>query len=156
MTHTTTDRPPALAGTISDTVHPRLVLSSLWATLLFVFAYVDIFGFWRADMIDGALEGVIPRVGFTIDQRFLVLTTLYVLVPSLLVAASTMLRWRILRPLTLVLTALYPVSIAVGMVGETWLYYQLGSVVEIVLLLLIARVAGRHRPHQPYAAGRPA
>mgnify|MGYP001251475111 FL=1 len=36
MTHTTTDRPPALAGTISDTVHPRLVLSSLWATLLFV------------------------------------------------------------------------------------------------------------------------
>ena len=42
------------------------------------------------------------------------------------------------------------------MVGEPWLYYQLGSVVEIVLLLLIARVAGRHRPHQPYAAGRPA
>ena len=95
-------------------------------------------------------------MGFTIDQRFLVLTTLYVLVPSLMVAASTMLRWRILRPLTLVLTALYPVSIAVGMVGEPWLYYQLGSVVEIVLLLLIARVAGRHRPHQPYAAGRPA
>ncbi len=33
----------------SDAAHPRVVLLSLWTTMLFIFAYVDIFAFWRAD-----------------------------------------------------------------------------------------------------------
>jgi hypothetical protein len=39
-------------------------------------------------------------------------------------------------------------SIAVTMVGETWLYYLLGNAVEVVLLLAGARVAWtwRRRP----------
>jgi hypothetical protein len=37
----------------------KLVLSALWITMLFVFAYVDIFGFYRADVLDAALDGKI-------------------------------------------------------------------------------------------------
>jgi hypothetical protein len=41
----------------------KVVLSGLWISMLFVFAYVDIFGFWRADVIDGALAGEVPGPG---------------------------------------------------------------------------------------------
>ena len=54
----------------------RIVLSGLWVTMLFVFAYVDIFAFWRADVIKGALAGEVPGPGFAIGQTFLALTTL--------------------------------------------------------------------------------
>lgn len=133
----------------------RVVLSSLWTAVMFVFAYVDIFAFFRADMIRGALAGVVPTVNFTIDQRFLVMTTLYVLVPSLMIAGSTMLPRRVLRPLTLVLAVLYAAGIVVAMIGDPWLYFQVGSAVEIVLLLVIARQAGRYRAGARTAASRP-
>lgn len=44
-------------------VDVKSVLSGLWVSMLFVFAYVDIFGFWRADVINGALEGKVPAGG---------------------------------------------------------------------------------------------
>ena len=60
----------------------RIILSTLWTSMLFVFAYVDIFGFWRSDVIRGALAKKVPGSGFVIDQRFLLLTTIYVLIPA--------------------------------------------------------------------------
>jgi hypothetical protein len=39
-------------GSYIDAKPPvRIILSTLWTSMLFVFAYVDIFGFWRADVI---------------------------------------------------------------------------------------------------------
>lgn len=123
----------------------RLVLSGLWVTMLFVFAYVDIFGFWRADVIRGALTGEVPGPGFAIGQPFLLLTTLYVLVPILMVAGSLVLPWRANRVANLVVPLVYAVTVVGSMAGETWLYYLLGSMVEIALLLSIAWTARRWR-----------
>ena len=44
-------------------VDVKLVLSALWITMLFVFAYVDIFGFYRADVLDAALDGRVASHG---------------------------------------------------------------------------------------------
>jgi hypothetical protein len=123
----------------------RIVLSGLWVSMLFVFAYVDIFGFWRDDVIRGALAGTVPGVGFTIGQPFLALTTLYVLVPILMVVGSLVLPWRANRIANIVLPLVYAVTVVASMVGETWVYYLVGSVVEIVLLLTIAWTARRWR-----------
>jgi hypothetical protein len=39
-------------GSYVDVKPPaRIMLSLLWTSMLFVFAYVDIFGFWRSDVI---------------------------------------------------------------------------------------------------------
>jgi hypothetical protein len=129
-------------------VDEKVVLGGLWTSTLIVFAYVDIFGFWRADVIEGALAGEVPGLGFEIDQTFLALTTLYVLVPSLMVVVSLVAPARVNRAANLGVSLVYTASIAVTMVGETWLYYLLGSAVEIVLLLAVARVAWtwRRRP----------
>ncbi len=113
--------------------------------MLFVFAYVDIFAFWRADVIKGALAGEVPGPGFAIGQTFLALTTLYILVPSLMVAASLLLPRHATRSANLVVPVVYILTIVGSMVGESWIYYLLGSVVEIVLLLAIILTAGRWR-----------
>lgn len=141
-----TATPTRTTSRVTPTTTPldrRVVLSGLWVTMLFVFAYVDIFGFWRADVIEGALAGTVPGPGFTIDQGFLTLTTLYVLVPILMVAGSLMLPWRVNRLANLVVPAVYVVTIIGSMVGETWAYYLLGSAVEIALLATIAWTARR-------------
>ena len=122
-------------------VYVKIVLSGLWVSMLFVFAYVDIFGFWRADVINGALHGKVPRAGFAIDQTFLALTTVYILIPSLMVAVSLLAPARINRPTNVVVSLLYVVSVVLSILGETWVYFILGSVVEVALLLTIARVA---------------
>ena len=122
-------------------VNVKVVLSGLWVSMLFVFAYVDIFGFWRTDVINGALHGKVPGVGFDINQAFLTLTTLYILIPCLMISFSLIAPTKINRPTNLVVSTLYAVSVVASAVGETWAYYILGSAVEVVLLLAIAGVA---------------
>ena len=46
----------------------KLVLCALWVTMLFVFAYVDIFGLYRADVLDAALDGRMAATPFTVNQ----------------------------------------------------------------------------------------
>jgi hypothetical protein len=128
-------------GELTDTkLDVKIVLSGLWISMLMVFAYVDIFGFFRADMIKGALAGKLPVVGFAINQRFLVLTTIYILIPSLMVVVALVAPARMNRMLNIVIAALYTASILVGM-GDPWKYYVLGSAVEVVLLIVIIRVS---------------
>ena len=129
-------------------VDVKVVLCGLWISMLFVFAYVDIFGFWRADVINGALAGKVPGPGFEINQAFLVLTTIYILIPSLMVIVSLLAPARINRPANIVVSLTYLASVVASAVGETWTYFILGSVVEVMLLLAIARVAwtGPRRP----------
>jgi len=122
-------------------VDVKVALCGLWISVLFVFAYVDIFGFFRADVINGVLAGEVSSTGFEINQAFLVLTTLYVVIPSLMVIVSLLAPARINRTTNIVVSLVYAVSAAVTIVGETWIYYILGTVVEVVLLLAIARVA---------------
>jgi hypothetical protein len=122
-------------------VDVKVVLSGLWITMLFVFAYVDIFGFWRADVITGALDGEVPGSGFEIGERFLALSTIYILIPSLMVAVSLLAPARINRPANIVVSLVYAASVVAGVLGEDWIYYIVGSVVEIILLLAIGRIA---------------
>jgi hypothetical protein len=127
---------------LQDTkVDTKVVLSGLWVAMLFVFAYVDIFGFFRADMINGSLAGKMPETGFEIGQRFLALTTIYVLIPSIMVVVSLLAPARINRTANIVVSLVYAASVVASMLGESWAYYIIGSVVEIALLLTVARVA---------------
>jgi hypothetical protein len=106
-----------------------------------VFAYVDIFGFFRADILEAALDGKMAAMGITIDQMFLVFTTVYVLIPTLMVFLSLVLRPRVNRIVNIVVALVYAVSIIALCIGEEWVYYLLGSAVEVVLLVAIVRTA---------------
>ena len=129
-------------------VDVKLVLCALWIAMLFVFAYVDIFGFLRADVLKAALDGKVATTGFTVNQIFLTLTLIYILLPTLMVVLSLLLKPRVNRITNIVVSVLYIITIIGAAIGETWVYYFLGSAIEVILLVAIARTAWKWPPPQ--------
>lgn len=112
-------------------VNVRIKLAGLWATTLFIFAYVDIFSFFRPDVRADIEAGQISS--FQIGEGFLLGTTVYILLPSLMVFGSLVLSPRLGRITQITLAAVYALTIIGGAIGE-WAYYVLGSAVEVALL----------------------
>ena len=129
-------------------VDVKLVLCALWVAMLFVFAYVDIFASLRADVLKAALDGKVATTGFTVNQVFLTLTLIYILLPTLMVVLSLLLKPRVNRIINIVVSVLYIITIIGSAIGETWVYYFLGSFVEVILLVAIARTAWKWPPPQ--------
>ena len=119
-------------------VSVRVKISALWTSMLFVFVYVDLFSFYRADFRADVEAGEIS--GFTINQSFLFATTAYIVIPALLVFLTLILRPGVNRIANIVFAAIYALTIVAGAVGE-WNYYILGSAIEVVLLATIVYYA---------------
>ena len=115
-------------------VNVRVKLSALWGSMMFVFAYVDLFSLYRRDFRAGLEAGSVG--GFTIDGTFLVMTTAYVVIPSVMVFCVLVLPPRPNRVINIALAGLYAVSIVAAALGE-WGYYLLGSAVECAQLAAI-------------------
>lgn len=114
-----------------SSVNVRIKISALWTSMLFVFAYVDLFSLYRSDFRADLEAGEVG--GFALNQSFLVGTTVYVVVPSLMVFCALVLRPRVDRIANIVLGIVYAVTVIGGAIGE-WNYYILGSATEVALL----------------------
>lgn len=115
-------------------VSVRIKISALWASMLFVFAYVDLFTLYRRDVQADLRAGELG--GFTVDGPFLVATTAYVVIPSLMVFLALVMPPRANRMANITLSIGYGLTISVGAIGE-WGYYIFGSAVEVALLAAI-------------------
>ena len=113
----------------------RLKISALWIAMLFLFAYGDIFGFFRSELIEEVIAGEVS--GIKITQVFLFGVSVYIAIASVMVFLSLVLEPSTNRWINIVLPILYIVSIAVSAIGETWVYYFFLSGAESALLLLI-------------------
>ena len=113
----------------------RLKISALWIAMLFLFAYGDIFGFFRTGLIEEVIAGEVS--GIEITQVFLFGVSVYIAIASVMVFLSLVLRPRVNRWANIVLPILYIVSIAISCIGETWAYYYFMSIAESALLVLI-------------------
>ncbi len=120
------------------TVNVRIKIAALWTSMLFVFAYVDLFSLYRADFRADLEAGEVG--GFTVNQAFLMGTTVYVVIPSLMVFFALILRPRVNRIANIALGIIYAVTIIAGAIGE-WNYYILGSAIEVALLAAIVYYA---------------
>jgi Family of unknown function (DUF6326) len=112
-------------------VNVRIKISALWAAMLFVFVYVDLFSLYRPDFRADIEAGEIA--GFTIGQGFLLGTTAYILIPSLMVFLALVLRPQVNRIANIALSVVYALTIVGASIGE-WNYFILGSAVEVGLL----------------------
>jgi hypothetical protein len=137
---TDTATPTRIATTQLDPapVNVRVKISGLWTTMLFVFAYVDLFGFFRPDFRADIEAGVVN--GFTVNQTFLLATTAYVLPAALMIVGALVLRPQVNRVTNIAMSIIYAVTILGGAIGE-WSYYVLGSAIEVALLAAIAYCA---------------
>jgi Family of unknown function (DUF6326) len=119
-------------------VNVRIKISALWTSMLFVFAYVDVFSLYRPDFRTDLEVGKIG--GFTVNQSFLLATTVYVVIPSLMVFCTLVLRPRVNRIVNIALCIMYAVTIIAGAIGE-WNYYIVGSTIEVAQLAAIVYLA---------------
>ena len=138
MTHTApAPTTPTAAGTHLDPVpvNVRVKLSALWAAMMFVYVYVDLFSLFRADIRADLDAGQVWS--FSVGQGFLLGVTAYVAIPSLMVFLSLVLPARVARWGNLVVASVYLLTIVGGAIGETWTYYLLGSALEVAALAAV-------------------
>jgi hypothetical protein len=112
-------------------VNVRIKISALWTSMLFVFAYVDLFSLYRSDVRADLEAGEVG--GLEVNQLLLLGTTAYVVIPSLMVIGALILRPRLNRIANIALGTVYALTIIASAVGE-WTYYIFGSAIEIALL----------------------
>lgn len=119
-------------------INPRIKIAALWASMLFVFVFVDLFSLYRADVRADIESGKIAA--FSIGQGYLLGVLVYVALPSLMLFLSLVLPLKIMRMANIVLAVVYALTIAGSAVGE-WNYFILGSAIEVALLASIVYYA---------------
>jgi len=118
-------------------INPRIKIAALWASMLFVFVCVDVFGLYRADVRADLEAGKIAV--FTVGQGYLLGVTVYVAVPILMLFLSLVLSVKVTRLANIVLAVVYGLTVAGSAIGE-WNYFILGSAIEAALLAGIVYV----------------
>ena len=118
----------------------QVKLAAAWTSVMFLYVYVDILGFFVPGKIDDILAGVVFE--FDINQAFVVTALTLMAIPILMIVLSTMLPARANRMTNLVVASVQVPYAMFNAVGESWTYYYgLGVVLEVILLAVILRLA---------------
>jgi len=127
-------------------IDTRLKIAALWTATMLIFAYVDLFSLYRPDVRADLEAG--KMFVFDVGQPFLFFTTLYVIIPALMIYLTLVMQRRVNRIVNVTLAAIYGLTILGGAAGE-WNYYLLGSVVEVGSLAMVIRHAWTWPEAQP-------
>jgi hypothetical protein len=114
-------------------------LSALWASTMFMFAYVDIFSFYKPGVVRDILRGKVWE--FDITQVWALGALALMTVPALMVFLSVGLRPAASRWANIVVAGLYIVVSLGNLAGESWAYLYFGAAIEVALLVTIVRYA---------------
>jgi hypothetical protein len=127
-------------------INIKIKLSALWATVMFIYLYVDVFGFFKPGIIEDAISGKVWE--FQITQVWLLGVIILMTIPSLMVFLSLVLPVKANRWTNIIVGILY-IVVTLGMtIGESYAFYIFGSIVEAVLLLLIVVYAWKWPTHE--------
>ncbi len=116
-------------------INVKIKLAALWATVMFIYVYVDIFGFYRPGIIEEIIAGEVA--GIQINQVFLLGALILMTIPSLMVFLCLALPAKVNRWTNIIVGIAYIVVVLGFLIGESYAFYIFGSIVEAVLLGLI-------------------
>ena len=127
--------------TLADQPIPvRAKLAAAWTSFMFLYAYVDILGFFTPGIIEDILDGKVFE--FDLSQTFSTTALTLMAIPIFMVVLSMVLPARVNRIANLTVAALYVPVTVFNVAGGFYLYfYGLGVVLELILLALILRYA---------------
>lgn len=118
----------------------RAKLAAAWTSFMFLYAYVDILNFYTPGVIQEILDGKVFE--FALSQTFSTTALTLMAVPIFMIVLSMTLPAAVSRIANLVVASLYLPVTAFNATGESWLlFYGLGVVLEVILLVLILRYA---------------
>ncbi|MEJ5995938.1 DUF6326 family protein [Pedobacter sp. Du54] len=117
----------------------KLKLAMLWASFMFLYAYVDYFHLYMPGSIKGILEGKV--FVFDISYGFLLIVMILVTIPTLMIFLSVALPAKVNRSTNLIVATIFIPYMLFNLAGEAWLHMYFAAVVEVILLCLIIRFA---------------
>ena len=135
--------PTAPQNALKD-IRVKMKLASLWASLMFLYIYVDYFHL----LMPGSIKDILEEKVFVFDitQTFLLAGLASVTIPALMIFLSVALSAKANRWTNIIVAAAYIPFTLFNLAGEAWIHMVFGAVVEVVLLLLVIRYAWKwHR-----------
>ena len=119
-------------------VNRKVKLALLWAALMFLYIYNDIFSMYQPGHVADLLEGHMEGVEFT--QILLLGAALLMAFPSFMVLLSLILKARINRILNIVM-GVFHILLLIGTQfvgeGESWFYWKFNELLEALFLVII-------------------
>ncbi|MHB9033405.1 MAG: DUF6326 family protein [Anaerolineae bacterium] len=113
----------------------KVKLAAMWAALMLMYIYADIFSLFRPGSLVAITAG---RMGpFAVTQGLLAAFSIMMIIPAVMVFLSIALQARVNRWVNIILGVLYTFVNISNLVGETWAYYILFGVVELLFTLMI-------------------
>jgi len=124
------------AGILEDVkINVKIKLAALWVASAFLFIYVDYFGLFKPGIIEQIIAGEVA--GIQISQVFLLAAMTLMTIPSLMIFLSLTLKAKANRWTNIIVGIIHIVIVLRFAIGESWAFYILGTIVEVVLLSLI-------------------
>jgi Family of unknown function (DUF6326) len=117
----------------------KLKLATLWASLMFLYIYVDYFHLYMPGKIGDIQTGKV--FVFDITQGFLLAALASLTIPALMIFLSVALPAKVNRCANVIIAAVYIPYTLFNLAGEAWMHMVFGAAVEVVLLCLIIRYA---------------
>ncbi|HVF24585.1 MAG TPA: DUF6326 family protein [Anaerolineales bacterium] len=116
-------------------INVKLKLSALWVAMMLLYIYADILRLFMPGQIEEMLAG---KMGpFPATQGSLLAASILMIIPAVMVFLSLTLKPKVNRWANIIAGILYTLVNISNLIGETWAYYILFGIVEIILTLLI-------------------
>lgn len=116
-------------------VSVNLKIATLWASFMFLYAYVDYFHLYMPGSIKDILAGKV--FVFDISYIFLLIAMILVTIPTLMIFLSVALPAKINRLTNIIVATVLIPYMLFNLAGEAWLHMYFAAIVEVVLLCLI-------------------
>lgn len=113
----------------------KILLSGLWAVLMILYLYCDVLTFFRTGVLNNIMEGFMGPV--QVSQLTLLLASVLMIIPACMVFLSLRVKANVNRWLNLTAGLLYTLVGIGNMISETWIYYIIFVILEIVVTLSI-------------------
>jgi hypothetical protein len=126
-------------------INVKIKLSALWVAMM-LYIYADILSLFRPGQVQKILEGMMGP--FPATQGSLLTASILMIIPALMVFLSLTLNARVNRGINIVFGLLYTLVNISNLIGETWVYYLLFGVVEIICTGLIIWYAWKWPKHE--------
>jgi len=121
------------------TANIRIKLAGLWITLMLFYIYCDIYSMFRTGHLEEAMSG---KMGpFEVSQVTLAIFGVLMIIPALMVPACLFLKARITKWINIIIGGLYILVNIGNLIGETWVYYWIYGIFELMLTIFIIIVA---------------
>ncbi len=120
-------------------VGTRLKLSGLWVSLMLLYIYADFLSLFKLGAIDEILKGFMGP--FPVSQAALLMAAALMAIPALLVFLTLALPASPSRWTNLIFGGLYILVNISNLIGETWAFYWMFGLIEIIVTLMIVVLA---------------